>query len=546
MNVDKISIISIEFISSSEESKEREETSENVTEDRKTSSSKTNPEHLSAISENTLSCKEKSKEKEQPVESIKAEGKMSSSNINADKISVISTNDKSSNEDSKEKKEGLKNASQNSEVSPWNILHIFSILTVSTVFASHWFLIPRTDSIVYQTHWFEVNIHMTFAYLWLSGNELINTSTHFKEKSMVSVNIFLRMFSNFMTIWMLLYLMLYFIWCILFGYNWPIPFLGYCYIFNITLGFSAGVWFVLPQYLRLKEGFKRNVQLYILYQFIQFIAISIKEVVSFLFKILPKELQWIVAFIIPPMKISEKFLRSSVVTKMTGGLEEESCFLVGLAVNCSYSSFVSTRLPGAENSTLCCFVAIDLLLQLQMTYKIAQLHNAVCDEETEKGKQEKQKMVKKLVLAEIIEGVTPLVYAIGFAMAYSGPNAFMFVKIGSNYWGSKAIEDPKHLFLIMLMLFGFDTFSVLINSIILRILTNVNLFREICKTIKRYWLFIAVKVTIQIVAYLETKDVNFGMDFSGKWDWITDHGRFQLINESISLSDEEKAKLLAH
>ena len=98
----------------------------------------------------------------------------------------------------------------------------------------------------------------------------------------------------------------------------------------------------------------------------------------------------------------------------------------------------------------------------------------------------------------------------------------------------------------MLTLFGFDTLSVLINSIILWISTKVNLFREICQTIKRYWSFIAVKVTIQIVAYLETKDVNFGMDFSGKWDWITEHGRFQLINESISLSDEEKAMLLAH
>ena len=39
------------------------------------------------------------------------------------------------------------------------------------------------------------------------------------------------------------------------------------------------------------------------------------------------------------------------------------------------------------------------------------------------------------------------------------------------------------------------------------------------------------------------KDINFGIDATGKLDWITNDGRIKLINGSTDLSYQEKSLL---
>ena len=59
-----------------------------------------------------------------------------------------------------------------------------------------------------------------------------------------------------------------------------------------------------------------------------------------------------------------------------------------------------------------------------MTYQIDGLEKQELTGENKDGNNEKQKMVMKLVIVELSEGVTPVVYAIAFAMAYYGPQCF--------------------------------------------------------------------------------------------------------------------------
>ena len=97
---------------------------------------------------------------------------------------------------------------------------------------------------------------------------------------------------------------------------------------------------------------------------------------------------------------------------------------------------------------------------------------------------------------------------------------------------------------MMLLLFGFDALCVLVNSFILSSLTDVSLLRECCRILKRYWHFISVKFTLKLILMFATKDINLGMDSTGKWNWITNEGRVRLINGSTVVSNEEKALLL--
>ena len=276
---------------------------------------------------------------------------------------------------------------------------------------------------------------------------------------------------------------------------------------------------------------------YILYFVVSYIFLCFKEGISFLFKSLPSYLQWIVAFLIPLSKHFEKLSLSKLVKRMSGRQDEASSVLLGLAVNVNYSSFVAVKLPGAEIMTVCFVIAVDFVIQLQLTYQIVKLQNKVTNEAFENGGIEKTTLVTKLVLAELTEGITPIVYAIGFATAHYGPNGSML--------GYNKVDDVGHLFLMMLLLFGIDILCVILNSQILSTLTDVALYQEFCWTMKRYWKFMVVRLAWNSIGYFLTRDINMGVDLTGEFAWITQEGRVQLIRNSVDLLDDEKAMLLS-
>ena len=186
--------------------------------------------------------------------------------------------------------------------------------------------------------------------------------------------------------------------------------------------------------------------------------------------------------------------------------------------------------------TICFFIAVDLVLQLRMTYQIVQQHFKVTDEVSRNGELRKRKMVTTLVLAELTEGLTPLVYATVVSMAYYGPNITILGNV-------RLIEDVTQLFRMMLLLFGIDILSVIVNFKILSKWTGIDLYEEFCMTMKRYWTVMAVKFAFNSCLYFGSKDVNFGVE--SEWGWITQEGWIQLINNTSDIPDEEKAILLA-
>ena len=346
-----------------------------------------------------------------------------------------------------------------------------------------------------------------------------------------------------MATWMIPYIIAYVIWSSNLGYNWPMPYLGYN-IFISSFASLLGMWFVFPYELRYKKEFQRNMKLYMLYFVVLIFITFLREGISFLFKALPPNLQWIIGFLIPLLKHCEKWSCSKVIKKMRGGKEEASNVLLGISVNATYSYFVALRISGAETITVCSIIAVDFILQLCMTCKIVRIYKKVENANFDDENAEKQKAITQLVLAEITEGITPIVYAIGFAMAYYGPNGTILGNVRNNYWGYKKIDDVGYHFLMMLLLFSVDTLSMILNSIGLSILTDVKLYKECCYIMERYWLFMALRFALSVCNQYATNDINLGIDSTGQWEWITKEGRFRLIQNSTELSEEERAILL--
>ena len=75
--------------------------------------------------------------------------------MDEDKISVISIEDLSSDENQKERSKSKEEIHGDIEPSAWNMCHVFSVLAVCAVFLSPVCLIPRTNSIIYQSNWYE-------------------------------------------------------------------------------------------------------------------------------------------------------------------------------------------------------------------------------------------------------------------------------------------------------------------------------------------------------------------------------------------------------
>ena len=127
------------------------------------------------------------------------------------------------------------------------------------------------------------------------------------------------------------------------------------------------------------------------------------------------------------------------------------------------------------------------------------------------------------------------------AMTYYGPNAKLFADIGSSLWG-EPIEDIAETFKTMSFLFSVDTIGAIINAICLWKLTNLNMFKEFAGVIKKYWYFLVFNLSVNLNFYM--RDVNLGIDSSGKFEWITSEGRLNLILNSTDLTNEEKSIFL--
>ena len=114
-----------------------------------------------------------------------------------------------------------------------------------------------------------------------------------------------------------------------------------------------------------------------------------------------------------------------------------------IAIGINYAMFVAVFLASDTNITLFAILGIEFLLNLQLCFKIHQMHKKI-NEGTEHDKSREnaiQTIIHDLVTNETIEVVVPMAYFTTFTIAYYGPNSNLFMGVRNSYWGNKEIED---------------------------------------------------------------------------------------------------------
>ena len=129
--------------------------------------------------------------------------------METDRISIISLHGSSSNESLQNENDSKKTREGENKTSRLFLFHIFSILAVCAMFLSMITLIPRSNSIIYQTQWFECSLLMAGLNILMAGNDTLNMAIWFNEKSFLSFHILFRMYILYMTTWIVPYISTY-------------------------------------------------------------------------------------------------------------------------------------------------------------------------------------------------------------------------------------------------------------------------------------------------------------------------------------------------
>lgn len=209
--------------------------------------------------------------------------------------------------------------------------------------------------------------------------------------------------------------------------------------------------------------------------------------------------------------------------------------------------FIAIELFHLSESTIYCIFGVELALHMRACYQIVNLNRKIVQEPTDTKKetfaQEKKKRVFELAVKELVETMCPLVYGIGYATAYYGPNGNLIRNIRSNYFGGKVMNDIQHFYFLMFELLVIDLIAMILSAGCLYHFCRINLFQEFCFVLKSYWWMMMIQLSL-IAGQIGFNDINFALDFTGRHLWTSDEGRHHLINNTCDISDEERSMLL--
>ena len=451
-----------------------------------------------------------------------------------EKVFVIAGTNIQKNESAKRKNHEDRSL-EDSNKSYWNGCHIVSTLLTCGITMSVSTLIPRHNSIIEPTSWFEMMFVVGFVMITEIAETIWSLAILMQKNSLFSISLFVKLFMVSFLTWISIYCFCYILWTTIIGYNHPMPLVGMACGLPAKIVQIVSLPLLLPASKFAQGEFKDKLKNFALYQ-LAWIPFGLwqNKVLSMIFRKLGNSnAQCVMAVLIPASKILTQRFLSKVLHRLVGIENETVNVLLTVSVNFSYGWFVATKLVDAEIATVFCTVVVEFLMQLIMACKIVR-HAKVNSHELDYLKIDKKKSIRKLALAELCEGLLPLAYAICFTMAYFGPNAKLIGNVKFGDWQYKVVEDANGTFRVMFTLFAVDLVCLSINSGLIWVCCRVNVFNEICKILQKYWWIIALNLANKTASF-SGNDVNLALDFTYDFNWITNNETFSTTSNSTNI-----------
>ena len=437
-----------------------------------------------------------------------------------------------------------------SSASYLNLFHILTILATSSVCLLPQLMIPRHNPIYYPEYRNETMIIIPMVCFAYTLRRMIECYSFTKEQHLMTISvgmkIFLLQFVPCIGIWY----SLHFTWTSILGYQSPVPLLGLFMFFGTMIIFECCLWFgmMFPLDLRMNEEFGGKIRKFIIYETWWIIINLQKDILSFAFKAVSGNFQFIFAFLIQAIKLLNKHVLLKLVTNMAGNHDERAFVVFSVLLDIHYAFFIAIRMNGAEMETVICMILVEFIVQLWWTRKVIRLRRKAVANIDLAGDLKRiiDKEIINLSLIELTEGLVPLAYAIGFAMAYWGPNGHLIGNVLCDAWAYEKENDIRRLFQILGLLFGVDLACVLFNGFLLSYYGAVSLINEFSKMMQRYWLIVAIGLANAMADYFILNDMSMVLDMTMEFEWVTSEGRLSFVYNSSDLTSYEKEILLSN
>ena len=218
-----------------------------------------------------------------------------------------------------------------------------------------------------------------------------------------------------------------------------------------------------------------------------------------MFKEIPPQLQCILALILPVLREFNLRMLTKLMLRWADCNDLITKSIANIIINSTHSLFLVIYIGTLATEVTAYIILIEeFVFNLYSCYKIWKLHrkinqNAIPTVMLRAIEEE----VQMLVLTESLEILVPLAYTITFLFAYYGPNAEILGNVRNNYWQYDEVHDVNKLLLSVFEMFVIDTGSIVIGGILLWKSCSINVVKEYCSTIKRYWKVISIRLAVE-------------------------------------------------
>ena len=257
------------------------------------------------------------------------------------------------------------------------------------------------------------------------------------------------------------------------GFYYPVPFFGIIGGYTIVFGQYLGLWLVFPKSWRKNESFrKRLIFFYLATTFSPVPVIEYAMIGAGLVYMNP-DYQWIIAILLPILRHINTEILIKLASKAAAGDLKRVELPSSHQMNTRHALFLSYTIGSVGTlESMIIFLATDFLININITRKIIKV-----DKNNKKSIEEATNLLQELMVNEIVEVATPIMYLLCFVTAYYGPNADDIGNIKNSTWHFRAVQDLGQSVGLIFLFFLLDTISALTSSIWLWKKCRINLYR---------------------------------------------------------------------
>ena len=385
---------------------------------------------------------------------------------------------------------------QTKQVGYWNGLHAIPASLCGVMFSFIFTMIPYQNTIEYPSYWYETPILIPILFVLLASNALLQCYYCFKSSDFISLRCFFRVWIPAALVSLVLYSVIFIIWIIIWEYNPPLPHTNKIQLQGI-FGFIPALGKVIYE-INKNDGDAVRILWFVLHfaylgPFLDATYLGIEILTD----ILPSDLQWFIALVLPGMREIHILITHKILLKAKPYSPGLIFFCIDMVIHCYHSFWVTLFLVRVTEITVYSILGVEFLLQLYSCchiIKIGKKIQALDSNKSGKERKELKEALAGLVLGEALEIFVPFSYLIWFLSAYYGPNAFILGNIRNSYWDFKAVNDVVVVITVTLKMFSIDLGIGIVTALILWVFCRIDFLQEFCKLVKRYWALIALRI----------------------------------------------------